>query len=77
MVNRIYFNMKKEYILFIDSGIGGLSTLAQTYKMVNFNYIYCADNANSPYGMHSKRDLNEFLSILINKITKIHKVLYF
>ncbi len=31
--------MKKEYILFIDSGIGGLSTLAETYKIVPAEFI--------------------------------------
>ena len=44
----IYFSMKKDYILVIDSGVGGLSTLAETMSILPANYIYFADNKNSP-----------------------------
>ena len=59
--------MKKDYIVVIDSGLGGLSTLAECVKNVKTNYIYVADNKNHPYGTHSKREITSFLiDIIIN-----------
>ncbi len=66
--------MKKEYILFIDSGIGGLSTLVATYKKYPGNYLYFADNANSPYGAHTKAEIYGFLEKIINSITQKYNV---
>lgn len=60
--------MKKEYILFIDSGIGGLSTLAETYKILPANYIYFSDNKNHPYGKHSRKEILLFLKQIIDKV---------
>lgn len=38
-------------ILFFDSGIGGLSTLAQALKICpTLSYIYLADNKHAPFG---------------------------
>ncbi len=71
---RIYFNMKKDYILVIDSGVGGLSTLAETMKILPANYIYYADNKNSPYGSHSNEEILIFLTTIINKILSRNKV---
>ena len=71
---RIYFNMKKEYILFIDSGIGGLSTLAEAKKHVKANYIYFADALNAPYGKHTKKELLVFLKKIIDETIKHYKV---
>ena len=62
--------MKKEYILFIDSGIGGLSTLAETIKSFNYNYLYFADNKNCPYGNHSKQEIFSYLKNIIDQLTK-------
>ena len=42
--------MNKNYALFIDSGIGGLSTLALSIKKLPANYIYYADTKYAPYG---------------------------
>ena len=37
--------------LFIDSGLGGLTTLFQTQELLpNENFVYCADFKNAPYG---------------------------
>lgn len=58
----------KKYILFIDSGIGGLSTLAECIKKINYNYIYYADNKHSPYGSHSKKEILKYLIEIIEKI---------
>lgn len=60
--------MKKEFILFIDSGVGGLSTLASTIDSFKFNYIFYADNKNCPYGNHSKEEVFNFLTSIIRKM---------
>lgn len=45
-------------ILFFDSGIGGLSTLAETIKqMPGEQFIYFADDLNAPFGSLSKEKL--------------------
>lgn len=66
--------MKSEYILFIDSGIGGLSTLAETMKILPANYIYYADIKHAPYGLKSKQTLLEFLTCIINDLRKKHNI---
>lgn len=66
--------MKKEYILFIDSGIGGLSTLAETYRILPANYLYFSDNKNHPYGKHSRKEIFEFLKQIINSVRKKYNV---
>lgn len=62
--------MKKEYILFIDSGIGGISTLAETMKIHNFNYLYFADNLHCPYGSHSREEIRFYLKDIIINLSK-------
>lgn len=48
----------RSYILFYDSGLGGLSTLkAGTLLMPNESYIYFADDQNMPYGNKSRETL--------------------
>ena len=64
----ILYIMKKSYILFIDSGIGGLSTLAESMKSTKYNYLYFADNLNCPYGKHSKKKIYNLLKNIINKL---------
>ena len=66
--------MKKEYILVIDSGIGGLSTLCEIYKVLPANYIYFADNKNAPYGKHKKEDVYNFLETIIGSVCLKFKV---
>lgn len=70
----IYFSMKKDYILVIDSGVGGLSTLAETMSILPANYIYFADNKNSPYGSHSNEEILTLLSSIINSFLSRNKV---
>lgn len=63
--------MKKDYILVIDSGVGGLSILSKAYKILPSNYIYFADNKNAPYGIHSKEKIYIFVKdIIINLLKK-------
>lgn len=66
--------MKKEYILFIDSGVGGLSTLAETMKLVHANFIYFADNLHSPYGSHSDSEIFEYLKKIIEDLQKKYEL---
>lgn len=57
--------MKKRYILFIDSGIGGITTLAKTMKKLNANFLYFADNKFAPFGNKSETFLHERLAKII------------
>lgn len=53
---------EREFILFIDSGIGGLSILKYFLSLrQNANIIYFADNYNFPYGAKSEDDIADIL----------------
>lgn len=65
--------MEKDYIVFIDSGIGGLTTLAATINILDYNYLYFADNLNAPYGNHSKDEILLFLTKIIQKLSFNYK----
>lgn len=55
-------------VLFIDSGIGGLSTLAQTIlKFPNLNFIYFADDKFAPYGSKTASELETRLTNIISQ----------
>lgn len=68
--------MKKNYILFMDSGIGGLSILAEHFKnnLSAFDYIYFADTKNMPYGSHSKAFLQKTLKQTIDNFCKKYSI---
>lgn len=66
--------MKKQYILFIDSGIGGLSTLSETMKILKANYIYYADNLNCPYGSHTPNQIQNYLKNIISQLKQTYKI---
>ena len=68
--------MNKQYILYIDSGIGGLTTLSEAIFKNNYNFIYYADNKNSPYGSHSSSEITLFLSIIIDNLSKTYNIKY-
>lgn len=58
-------------ILFYDSGIGGLSTLAKTIQLLpNEKYVYFADNKNVPYGGKTKKQICELVSSNISFLLK-------
>ena len=63
-----------DYILFIDSGLGGLSTLASTMKIRNANYLYFADNLYSPYGNKSDLFLKYRLTSIIKDLIKKYNI---
>ena len=50
--------MKENYIAVFDSGIGGLTVLDElSNRLPNRNFIYIADNKNTPYGNLSSGNL--------------------
>jgi len=52
--------------LFIDSGLGGLTTLFQTQALLpNEEFIYCADFKNSPYG---NKTLKQIQNIVLHNL---------
>ena len=62
------------YILFIDSGIGGLTTLAQTQKIVKAKYLYYADNLYAPYGNKSMEFIQNRLVTIISKLIRKYPI---
>lgn len=61
-------------ILFIDSGIGGLTTLAEASKLSPLNYIYFADNKFAPYGTKSTHFLKQRLFDIVCSMSKKYKL---
>ena len=67
--------MDKECILFYDSGVGGLTTFAETYKILpHENYIYFADDKNCPYGNKSVNEIKKTVLENLNNIFKGFKI---
>lgn len=67
-------NNQAKSILFIDSGIGGLSTLAEVSKQTPSNYIYFADNKFAPYGTKNTRFLKQRLFDIVRSISKKYRL---
>lgn len=64
-----------DYILFIDSGIGGL-TILNFYKS-NFNnakYIYYADTKNFPYGVKTEDQIGKYLLNIYSSLSKLYNI---
>jgi len=67
--------MIKDYILVIDSGVGGVSILKYLIKKLpNESFIYFADNKNSPYGDKSKKFLEQNIINQLHNIFQIYKI---
>ena len=61
-------------ILFLDSGLGGLTTLFQTEMILpQENFIYVADFKNHPYGNKTKKQIE---STVIHNIKKFYAQFY-
>lgn len=60
--------MNKEYLVFIDSGVGGTSTLAALIKQNKFDILYFADNKYAPYGSLSKKQIKTRLKTIISRL---------
>ena len=68
--------MRDKAIGIFDSGVGGLTVLAEIRKnLPNENIIYLGDTKNFPYGSKSKEEIIKFsiqnVEILINKGVKV------
>lgn len=51
-----------EYILFYDSGIGGINTLKEARKMLpKERFLYYADDKNCPYGNRSAQEIENIV----------------
>lgn len=66
---------KNKPIGFFDSGIGGISVLRETIKLLpNENYIYYGDSKNAPYGVKTPEQIKNLsinvANILIDKGVK-------
>lgn len=65
----------KEYILFFDSGVGGLNLLKECKKMFpNENYIYFVENEFSPLGNRTKTEITKIVCDDIEKIKKKYHI---
>lgn len=57
-------------IAFFDSGVGGLTIFNKCLNRINAEYIYLADNLNTPYGIKNKELVKK---IVLNNIKKLNK----
>ncbi len=58
-------------ILFFDSGVGGLSVLAPTLKLLpNAPIVYAADSAGFPYGSKSDTELASRVPALLGRLVE-------
>ena len=58
-------------ILFFDSGVGGLSVLAPTLKLLpNAPIVYAADSAGFPYGKRTEADLAARVPALLGRLVE-------
>ena len=58
-------------LLFLDSGIGGLSILGPTRKLLpNAPIVYCADNAAFPYGTRSESEIAARVPALLGRLVE-------
>lgn len=55
-------------IAFFDSGVGGLTIFKEAYKDINAEYVYFADNLNTPYGIKSKEVVKDLVIKNVKKI---------
>lgn len=68
-------NLKSDPIGIFDSGMGGITVLAEAMKLMpTENFIYYGDSDNAPYGIKSKEEVKKLsldvCSFLINKKVK-------
>lgn len=67
--------MEKEYILVMDSGVGGLWTLEKLKECLpNENFLYFMDKLHAPYGNKSKKKLWQIVNANLRKLIRIFKI---
>ena len=58
-------------LLFFDSGVGGLSVLEPTCKLLpNAPVVYCADSAGFPYGKRSEAEIASRVPALLGRLVE-------
>jgi glutamate racemase len=58
----LYFGEETMRIGFFDSGVGGLTVLAEALRQLpNEDYIYFADRVHAPYGTRSKTEVRKYV----------------
>ncbi|MBM3928066.1 MAG: glutamate racemase, partial [Sphingomonadales bacterium] len=61
-------------ILFLDSGVGGLSVLAPTRALLpTAPIVYVADNAGYPYGTKSEADIAARVPALLGRLVERYR----
>ncbi|MGB5723732.1 MAG: glutamate racemase [Parasphingorhabdus sp.] len=61
-------------LLFFDTGVGGLSVLRETMKLLpNAPIVYAADYAGLPYGMKSEAELAARVPALLGRLVERYK----
>tara|TARA_R110000824_G_scaffold13280_9_gene57953 strand:+ start:21611 stop:22423 length:813 start_codon:yes stop_codon:yes gene_type:complete len=61
-------------LLFFDTGVGGLSVLSETMKLLpNAPIVYAADYAGLPYGMKSEAELAARVPALLGRLVERYK----
>ncbi len=61
-------------LLFFDTGIGGLSILRESQKLMpTAPIIYAADYAGMPYGMKSEEELSTRIPLLLGRLVERYK----
>ncbi|WP_108810080.1 glutamate racemase [Sphingorhabdus sp. Alg231-15] len=61
-------------LLFFDTGIGGLSILRESQKLMpTAPVIYAADYAGMPYGMKSEEELSTRIPLLLGRLVERYK----
>ena len=60
----------KEPIAVFDSGVGGISVLAELMRrMPQENYLYFGDSANAPYGSRSPEEVRTLTEKHVGELT--------
>lgn len=67
--------MNNGYILFYDSGVGGLTTLCEAQKLLkNERFLYFADDANCPYGNKSEEEIKKLAKSSLDNLLKCYNI---
>ena len=66
-------SVPKGGIAFFDSGIGGLTVLAECRKRIkNALFYYYGDNRHAPYGNRSERQIKRYVFRVFRKFKRLH-----
>lgn len=67
--------MDHSFVLFFDSGLGGLTVVSETIRKIpNIDIIYAFDNAYFPYGLLPESVVIDRCKTIIDSILRLHSV---